>query len=104
MVYLTQLEKLKLKLGITDNSQDGLLELYLEDTADFILNQTHLDTIPQGLLSTQVELAIIYYNKQGIEGQTAHSEGGISRTFEDIPERIKKKIFSCRRLPRQVSL
>lgn len=99
---MTQLEKLKLKLGmnIPDTSKDDVLQVYLDDASEYILSQTHLETIPTTLLSTQVELAIIYYNKQGIEGQTAHSEGGISRSFEDIPESILKKIRSCRRLPR----
>ena len=99
---MTQLEKLKLKLGmsISDVSKDDVLQVYLDDAFEYILSQTHLDAIPTALLSTQVELAIIYYNKQGIEGQTAHSEGGISRSFEDIPESILKKIRSCRRLPR----
>lgn len=95
---ITQLEKLKLKLNNSEN--DDLLQLYLDDASEFILNQTHLDVLPQGLFSTQIELAIIYYNKQGIEGQTSHSEGGISRSFEDVPESILKKIRSCKRLPR----
>lgn len=95
------LSKLKLKLGITDNSQDDLLNLYLEDAKDTILELTHLDELPESLLSTQIELAIVLYNKAGIEGQTSHSEGGISRSFEEgIPESIMKKIRASRRLPR----
>lgn len=98
---MDQLSKLKLKLGITDNSQDDLLNLYLEDAKDTILELTHLDKLPESLLSTQIELAIVLYNKAGIEGQTSHSEGGISRSFEEgIPESIMKKIRANRRLPR----
>lgn len=99
---MSQLEKLKLKLGysLTDTSEDDLLQMYLDDANDYISSQTHLDAIPTALLTTQVELAIIYYNKQGIEGQTAHSEGGISRSFEGVPESITKKIRAYRRLPR----
>lgn len=97
---LSQLEKLKLKLG--DSSvNEGLLNLYLEDAKDEILTLTHLSEVPSKLLSTQVDLAIFYYNKQGIEGQTSHSEGGVSRTYEkDIPKRLKKKILAFRKLPR----
>lgn len=99
---MSQIEKIRLKVlgNALDSSQDDLLKEYLDDAQEFILDIAHLDTIPEKLLRTQVELAIIYYNKQGIEGQTSHSEGGISRTFEDIPESILKKIKSCRRLPR----
>lgn len=99
---MSQLERMRLKVLVNalDSSQDDLLEEYLDDAQEFILDTTHHDTIPEKLLRTQVELAIIYYNKQGIEGQTLHSEGGISRSFDDIPESIMKKIKSFRRLPR----
>lgn len=95
------LSKLKLKLGISDTAQDELLDLYLEDANETILGITHLSEVPANLLSTQVELAIVMYNKEGIEGQTSHSEGGISRSFEDdIPKGVMKKIRAARRLPR----
>lgn len=98
---MQELNKMKLKLDIKDNSQDDLLNLYLEDAKDTILELTHLSEVPTSLLSTQVELAIIMYNKEGIEGQTSHSEGGISRSFEDdIPKGIMKKIRAARKLPR----
>lgn len=96
---MSQLEKLKLKLGSVDAS-DELLDLFLSDAEEFILETTHLAELPERLLSSQVDLAIIAYNKQGIEGQSSHSEGGISRTFEGIPDSIMRKIKSCRRLPR----
>lgn len=100
---MEQLDKLKIKLGIPmeDVSQDDLLNIYLEDAKDTILELTHLPEVPVNLLRAQIELAIVYYNKEGIEGQTGHSEGGISRSFEEgIPESIMKKIRSARRLPR----
>ena len=100
VVNLTQIEKFKIKLGISDNSQDDLLNLYLDDAKETILGLTNLSSIPDKLLSTQVELALIYYNKQGIEGQTSHSEGGISRNFEDMPKSMLKKIKASRKLPR----
>ncbi|MCM1564920.1 MAG: phage head-tail connector protein [Dehalobacter sp.] len=99
---MTQLEKLKIKLGIAlaDSAKDDLLNLYLTDAEELIIELSHMDAVPTSLSAVQVDLAIIAFNKQGIEGQTAHSEGGISRTFEDIPESMLKKIRSCRRLPR----
>ena len=38
-------------------------------------------------MGKQIEIAVYLYNKQGAEGQTAHSENGISRTYEsaDVP-------------------
>lgn len=98
---MEQLEKLKLKLDVKDESQDDLLNLYLDDAKETILELTHLSDLTTGLLSSQVALAIVMYNKEGIEGQESHSEGGISRSFEKgIPDDIVKKIRASRRLPR----
>ena len=42
----------------------------------------------------QVEIAAYMLNKRGAEGQTAHSENGISRTYEnaDVPESMLSTI------------
>lgn len=102
MEQASQLSRMKIKLGIpvTDNQHNELLNLLLDDAQNDILGITHQEALPAGLQSTQVELAIIRYNKLGIEGQSAHSEGGISRSFEDIPKSMMNKIRSFRRLPR----
>lgn len=103
MIFLEQIDKLKLKLGIqtTDTTQDDLLNLYLDDATEFILDETHLDVLPAKLMGAQVDLAVFAFNKQGIEGETAHSEGGINRAYaQDVPSSIMKKIYSCRVLPK----
>lgn len=102
---MDQLIRIKTKLfgsaSIGQVDKDELLNIYLEDAKDTILELTHLSELPASLLGTQVDLAIIYFNKQGIEGQTAHSEGGVSRSFEEgLPKEILRKIKSVRRLPR----
>lgn len=33
-------------------------------------------------LNTQLKIAIEMYNKRGVEGQTSHSENGLSRSYE----------------------
>ena len=45
-------------------------------------------------MGKQIEIAVYLYNKQGAEGQTAHSENGISRTYEsaDVPESMLRGI------------
>lgn len=100
---MEQLVKMKLKLGVSpeDLTNDGTFQVYLDDAEQDILELTHFTEIPNNLLGAQVDLAIIYYNKQGIEGQISHSEGGVSRTYEtDIPKDIMRKIRAARRLPR----
>lgn len=95
---LTQLEKLKINLGITDSNQDALLQLTLDDIATDILTWTNRVELPPLLESVQRQIAVIHYNKQGIEGQTSHSEGGISRSFEDLPQSIQNTINQFRLL------
>ncbi|MFF2449364.1 phage head-tail connector protein [Neobacillus sp. NPDC058068] len=88
----TMLEKLKIQLEIKDNSKDDLLDLLLEDVETDILTWTNRSELPKALESTQRQLAIIRYNMMGVEGQTSHSEGGVSRSFEDLPAVVKKTI------------
>lgn len=99
--YLTQIEKVKIKLDIKDNNEDPLIELLLDEAKETILDITNLDIIPLGLEGAQRDLAIIAYNKIGVEGETSHSEGGISRNYEDIPSSLMKKLKAFRILPRK---
>ena len=87
-----QLEKLKRRLGMTETSdeQTADLEGYLEDAKWIIFtyrfpggvpeNQTEVE--PQ-YLNLQIRIAVELYDKEGAEGQTAHSENGINRTYEN---------------------
>ncbi|MFR5746284.1 MAG: phage head-tail connector protein [Romboutsia timonensis] len=93
------LEKFKLRLGISDNSQDGLLEQILEDAENEILDYTNRDKLLPRMEGLQRELAIIYYNRQGNEGESSRSEGAISVSYSaEIPENIKNRLNAYRRL------
>ncbi|MBE1554801.1 phage head-tail connector protein [Sporosarcina limicola] len=98
---MEQLEKLKLQLGIKDDKQDDSLKLMLSDVESEILVWTNRDILPASLESTCRQIAVIQYNSQGVEGQSSHSEGGISRTFETLPDSIKSKM-NQRRLAKVV--
>lgn len=98
---MTQLEKLKIRLGIslTDTSKDDLLNMVLEDSQSEILDYCNRDTIVPKMEGLQKELAVIYYNRQGSEGESARSEGGISVSYStEIPESIKVRLNTYRRL------
>ena len=82
---MTQLERLKLK--ITD--EDDILNDVLESAKAVILCRrfpfgvpTDVIDVPIEYKDLQVRIAIELYNKFGAEGQTGHSENGISRTYE----------------------
>ncbi|SYX85899.1 phage head-tail connector protein [Paenibacillus alvei] len=99
---MSQLEKLKIQLGIQGESQDKSLTLLLEDVASDLLVWTNRSTLPAVLETTQRQIAVIRYNMQGVEGQTSHSEGGVSRSFDELPPSIKDSI-NQRRLLKVVS-
>lgn len=98
---MTQLEKLKIRLNIKkeDTSQDDLLNIILEDSEAEILDFCNRDTLLPKMEGLQRELAIIYYNRLGSEGETSRSEGGVSISYStDIPESIKNRLIAFRRL------
>lgn len=96
---MTQLEKIKIRLEIKDINQDNLLNMLLEDAEGEILDFCNRDTLPIKAESLQRELAIIYYNRLGSEGETSRSEGGVSVSYStEIPEGIKDRLIAFRRI------
>lgn len=94
---MTQIEKLKLRLG--EDVDENLLELLLEDAESEILDYTNRTALTDKMEGLQRELAIIYYNRQGSEGEASRSEGGISVSYStEIPERIKSRLTAYRLL------
>ena len=85
----TAIERLRARLPEAD---DALLEMLLADAACAICAYTRRREVPQALTGAQVELATVYYNRLGIEGEISHSEGGVSRGMEALPEGIMAQI------------
>lgn len=96
---MTQLEKLKVRLEIAkeDKTKDELLTTLLEDAQSEILDYCNRDALPTRAEGLQRDLTIIYYNRQGSEGEASRSEGGVSVSYE-IPSNIKDKLKAYRRL------
>lgn len=91
-----QVEKLKVRLNEEDTA---LLEQLLEDAEAEILDYCNRDVLLPRMLGLQRELAIIYYNRLGSEGESSRSEGGVSVSYStDIPENIKRRLNTYRRL------
>lgn len=88
--------KIMLEIAVDDTSEDAELNLLLEDAEVDILVWTNRQTLPAALESAQRQVAVIRYNKRGAEGQTSHSEGGISRAFEDLPTGLRNVIVGQR--------
>lgn len=81
---MTQLERLKLRTP--EESNELVLEDVLESAKAVILSRrypfgeqpTELET---KYLDLQIRIAVEMYNKRGVEGQTSHSENGVSRAY-----------------------
>ena len=95
---MDKLQTLKTLIGEDDSEDDQLLTL-LSLAECKILERLYpydhsKETLPTRYVGKQIEIAVYLYNKQGAEGQTAHSENGISRTYEsaDVPESMLRGI------------
>lgn len=98
MATLSRLEKIQALLGSSSLEQEALLSVLLEDAEADVLTWTNRQEIPPGLESTIRQLVIMRFNKVGIEGQSSHSEGGVSRSFVDLPADLQRTISHYRLL------
>ncbi len=84
---------------LTGSDDEGLLLILLDLAKQKILDRVYpfhpeRVKVPERYIMKQAEIAAYLYNKMGAEGQTAHSENGISRTYEsaDVPESLMRGI------------
>ena len=95
-----KLELLKALVGAVGFDEEKILKAYLRIAASIILKKLYpFDKEGKEKLSgsyavKQCEIACFLYNKRGAEGETAHDENGIKRTYEsgDVPPSMLKDI------------
>jgi hypothetical protein len=95
------LEDLKALLDIAeeDYSKDRKLTLLLKKAETQVLNYCNLSALPDALSGIVLDLAVVYYNRSGLEGLISQSQGGISASVMDgIPREIKDNLNRYRRL------
>lgn len=98
---MSQLEKIKPRLGISldDKEQDDCLTQMLDDAKEEILDFCNRSKLLPKMEGLQRELAIIYHNRSGSEGEASRSQGGVSVSYStEIPESIKARLVSYRLL------
>ena len=76
-----------------DDWSDDVLLTYLSIAGHKIIERAYpyddtVTDVPRRYAILQCEIAVYLLNKRGAEGETSHSENGISRSYEnaDIPE------------------
>ena len=95
---MTQLERLKIR--ITEKATDNELEDILESAKAVILSrrfpfgEPYPDIEPK-YKDLQIRIAVEMFNKRGAEGEIAHSENGVSRTYEnaDVPDSMLRDVI-----------
>lgn len=95
MAELTELEKLKARLGILDDKQDANLEVLLEEAEEEALNYCNRDETVEGMLSAIRKMAYLAYKNDGKELISSKSEGGRSVSYKEtdgIPSGIKSSL------------
>ena len=108
----TSLITLKRLLGISlsDTDQDDVLQCLLDNAKSRILEKRWMnydeDDRAITLLSSdtyiQIDIAKELYSKMGVEGQLAHSENGIGRTYDsaDISPSLMKRVITKANVPK----
>ena len=92
-----KLNMLRVMVGGSDT--DDVLSTYLKLAGKKIITRAYpydssITEVPEKYDTLQCEIAAYMLNKRGAEGQTSHSENGISRSYEnaDIPESMLRGI------------
>ena len=95
---MTQLERLRIRIPekhITDIELEDILEsakaVILSRRFPFGEQPTEIEERYKDL---QIRIAVEMFNKRGAEGETAHSENGVSRTYSsaNVSEDLLKEI------------
>lgn len=87
--------------GVIDVDNDAILSMYLDIAADKILNRRYpfrrpanAEVEPQ-YRQAQLEIAVFLFNKRGAEGESLHSENGVSRSYgmdTDVPAGLLQQV------------
>ena len=96
---MTEFEKQGMLTVITGEQDVLTLTTYLSLAAAKVLSRAFPygpppENVPDKYAAVQVEIAAYMLNKRGAEGQTSHSENGVSRSYEDgdIPQSLLRQI------------
>lgn len=82
---------LRLPEGV--QAREELINALLLRAENTILDITGRKTVPEQLIDVQAELAVIFYNRLGTEGETKRTEGEISSGFSGgLPDDIKQRL------------
>ena len=82
------LARLEILAGRTD--ADELFLQLIDDAEATALAYMHRKTVPDALITSIGDAALVAYNRLGTEGEASRSEGGESYHFIELPDRFYK--------------
>lgn len=95
-----ELEKLKLLLGITDNSKDVILQFTIANVEEIIINHCHLEEVPEGLYMTGYRMCMDLYRNENLGNEesalgsiSSISEGDTSTSFRSNATEFKDSLL-----------
>lgn len=96
---MQEAEKNALVKAMANETDESTVSAYLGIAASKICRRAYpfdptAAEVPEQYSLLQVEIAVYLLNKRGAEGEAAHSENGISRTYEngDVPSSMLRQI------------
>ena len=92
------LEKVKILLGISDDTKDDLLTLLIEQATPEAVTNSHQDNA-EALTTATSQLVVYNYNRIGTEGLDSESYTGASYSYSaDYPDAIMRILKSKRKI------
>lgn len=96
---MLEIEKKEMVKAMTEETNESTVSAYLGIAGNKICRKAFpfdptVTEVPEQYHFLQVEIAVYLLNKRGAEGEAAHSENGISRTYEngDVPPSMLRQI------------
>ena len=93
-------DKIKLAKVMSGETDENTVSAYLSLAEDKICRRAYpfdstVTEVPEQYSYLQVEIAVYLLNKRGAEGQTGHTENGISRSYEsgDVPSSMMRQVI-----------
>jgi len=97
---MTEVEKLEMLRQMSGETDNNVLSTYLSVAGNKVCRKAYpfdptVTTVPDQYAITQVEIALYLLNKRGAEGETAHNENGVNRSYEDgdVPPSLMRTII-----------
>ena len=97
---MTNSEKLALITAMTDETDEDVISAFLAMAGEAIYHYvdpyktSEMEIVLAECGGAHARLAAYFINKRGADGETSHSENGISRSYEsgDIPPSILREL------------